>query len=127
MSCAPSQRNFVPSGRRFSPPSTIVAKWFPASGAGLRREAHVAVREEDLGLRDSARVEHDLAGVRVAGRVLGAEPEVEIAERDPARLSAPADMDDPRLERKTAAGTPPMVAGGASASRLAGELEPAGG
>ena len=31
ISWAPSQRNFFPSGRRFSLPSTIVAKWFPAS------------------------------------------------------------------------------------------------
>ena len=31
ISCAPSQRNFFPSGRRFSFPSTIVAKWLPAS------------------------------------------------------------------------------------------------
>ena len=31
ISCAPSQRNFRPSSRRFSFPSTTVAKWFPAS------------------------------------------------------------------------------------------------
>ena len=31
ISCAPSQRNLLPSARRFSLPSTIVAKWFPAS------------------------------------------------------------------------------------------------
>ena len=31
ISCAPSQRNFFPSGRRLSLPSTIVAKWLPAS------------------------------------------------------------------------------------------------
>ena len=31
ISCAPSQRNFFPRPRRCSLPSTIVAKWFPAS------------------------------------------------------------------------------------------------
>ena len=31
ISCAPCQRNIFPSGRRLSLPSTIVAKWFPAS------------------------------------------------------------------------------------------------
>ena len=31
ISCAPSQRNDRPSSRRCSLPSTIVAKWFPAS------------------------------------------------------------------------------------------------
>ena len=38
--------------------------------------------------------------MRVAGRVLGPEPEVEVAERDPAGLAAPADVDDARLERQ---------------------------
>ena len=32
ISWAPSQRNLLPSSGRFSPPSTIVAKWFPANG-----------------------------------------------------------------------------------------------
>jgi hypothetical protein len=31
ISCAPCQRNIFPSGRRLPLPSTIVAKWFPAS------------------------------------------------------------------------------------------------
>ncbi len=35
ISCAPSQRNLTPSGRRFSFPSTTVAKWFPASWPAL--------------------------------------------------------------------------------------------
>ena len=36
--------------------------------------------------------------MRVAGGVLGPETEVEVAERDPAGLPAPAHVDDPRLE-----------------------------
>src|SRR5205085_1415860 len=36
----------------------------------------------------------------IARRVLGAEPEVEVAERDPPGLAAPADVDDARLERQ---------------------------
>src|SRR6185312_7747934 len=59
-------------------------------------------RAQVLRLRDAARVEHDLPGAGVAGRVLGAEPEVEVAEGDPARLAAPADVDDPRLEGQQA-------------------------
>src|SRR6187200_852920 len=70
--------------------------------ARLRGEVDVAVCEQDLGLRDAARVEHDLAGVRVARGVLGPEPEVEVAERDPAGLARPADVDDFRLERQKA-------------------------
>ena len=35
ISCAPSQRKLLPSARRFSLPSTIVAKWFPASAPAL--------------------------------------------------------------------------------------------
>ena len=35
IACAPSQRKRRPSSRRFSFPSTIVAKWLPASGPAL--------------------------------------------------------------------------------------------
>src|SRR4029450_953137 len=69
----------------------------------LRGEVDVAVREQDLGLRDASRVEDDLARVRIAGRVLRPEPQIEVAERDPAGLPGPADVDDPRLERQEAA------------------------
>src|SRR5262249_60460363 len=72
----------------------------PGELSRLRREVDVAVREQDLRLADAARMEDDLARMRVAGRVLGAEPEIEVAERDPARLAAPAHVDDARLERE---------------------------
>src|SRR5581483_6364879 len=39
--------------------------------ARLGGEVDVAVGEQDLGLADAARVEHDLARARVRGRVLG--------------------------------------------------------
>ena len=96
----------------------------PRELARLRREVDVAVREQDLRLRDAAGVEDDLARMRVAGRVLGAEPEVEVAERDPACLARPADVDDPRLERQE----PPERGDRLRRVRLLearGELEPA--
>src|SRR5205807_6559477 len=62
----------------------------------LAREVRVTIREQDLGLADAARVEDDLARVRIAGRVFWPEPEIELAEGDPAGLAAPADVDDPR-------------------------------
>src|SRR4029079_9832654 len=61
---------------------------------GLARERAVAVREQQLGLALPARVERELAGVRIAGRVLGTDPEVAVAPRDPVRLAAPAAVDD---------------------------------
>src|SRR6266511_1794456 len=63
--------------------------------ACLRRERAVAVREEQLRLALPA-------GVRVRRRVLRAEPEVAVAPRDPVRLTAPAAVDDPLLEREDA-------------------------
>src|SRR6476661_5009020 len=67
---------------------------------GLRRERAVAVRKEQLGLALPARVERELARVRVGGGVLGADPEVAVAPRDPVRLAAPAAVDDPVVERQ---------------------------
>src|SRR6185312_2899227 len=66
----------------------------------LAREADVPVREQDLGLADAARIEDELTRVRVARCVLRADADVEVAEGDPAALSAPADVDALRLERK---------------------------
>src|SRR4051794_37158555 len=68
--------------------------------AGLRAERAMAVREEELGLGDAAREEQQLAGRRVAGRVLGADAELAVAPGDPVRLAAPAAVDDPVLERQ---------------------------
>src|SRR5207302_914413 len=50
---------------------------------GLRREVAVAVRHQQLGLALPARVEGELAGVRVRRRVLRADAEVAVAPRDP--------------------------------------------
>ena len=74
----------------------VVARELPRLGG----EVDVAVGEQDLRLGDAARVEHDLARVRVARRVLRAEAEIEVAERDPARLAAPAHVDDARVQRQ---------------------------
>src|SRR5689334_21008266 len=60
----------------------------------LRREAAGAVRNEDLRLTVAAGVEEDLPGRRVAGGVLEADAEIELAHGHPRRLTAPADMDD---------------------------------
>src|SRR6266511_898350 len=68
--------------------------------ARLRRERAVAVREEQLRLALATGVERELAGVRVRRRVLRADPEVAVAPRDPVRLTAPAAVDDPLLERE---------------------------
>src|SRR5262249_43764993 len=45
----------------------------------------------------------DLAGTRVARRILRREPEIEVAHRNPAALAAPAHMDDLRVEREQTA------------------------
>jgi hypothetical protein len=59
----------------------------------LAGEADAAIGEEDLGLADAAGVEQELARRRIARGILVAEAEVEIAERDRARLAAPSHMD----------------------------------
>src|SRR5262249_59841630 len=68
--------------------------------SGLRAERAVAVGEQELGLRDAAGVEEQLAGRRVARRVLRADAELAVAPRDPVRLAAPAAVDDPVVERQ---------------------------
>ena len=66
----------------------------------LAPERAGAVWEEQLGLADATRVEQQLARRRIRRCVLRPDAEVELAERDPVRLAAPAAMDDPRLERQ---------------------------
>src|SRR5581483_6290781 len=68
--------------------------------SGLRTECAMAVREEKLGLGDAAGEEEELAGRGVAGGVLGADPELAVAPRDPVRLAAPAAVDHAVLERQ---------------------------
>src|SRR3954451_16098292 len=64
------------------------------------REQAAAVRQEDLGLAEAAGVEEDLPRRRVARVVLEADADVELAERDPGRLAAPAHVDHLLLERQ---------------------------
>ena len=62
--------------------------------ADLAGEMHPAIGEQDLGLADAAGIEDDLAGRGVAGVVLVADAEIELAERHPDALAAPAHMHD---------------------------------
>src|SRR4051812_24833811 len=66
----------------------------PGQLADDAREQAAAVGQEDLGLAEAAGVEEDLARRRVARVVLEADAELELAERDPRRLAAPAHVDD---------------------------------
>ena len=104
MSSAPFHSTCSPSGRNWSLPSTIVRKWLPASWPTMLANMRAAVGEEDLGLAQAAGVPEDLARGRVAGGVLGlaVEADVEVAERDPGRFAAPADVDDLRVKRQQA-------------------------
>src|SRR2546430_16070595 len=68
--------------------------------ACLAREKRPTVRKEDLRLADAARVEQQWPGPGVARVVLVAEAELELAERDPRSLSAPAGLDELGLERQ---------------------------
>jgi hypothetical protein len=74
----------------------------PRQQARLGSESDVAVRKEELGLADSARVQQELARALVRRRVLEADADVELAEGDPHRLAAPADVDHPALDRQQA-------------------------
>src|SRR2546429_356917 len=79
----PTERGELP------PPLDDRQEVVPCQRPRLAREARLAVREEDLGLADAARIEEDLAGARVARGVLEADAEVELAEGNPRRLAAP--------------------------------------
>ena len=84
MSWAPCQRVISPSA-----PEVLVAldhgqEVVARELADDARERAAAVGQEDLGLAVAAGVEEDLARRRVAGVVLEANADVEVAERDPA-------------------------------------------
>src|SRR4051812_23279411 len=66
------------------------------------REQRAAVGEQDLRFAEPAGVPEDLAGCRVARRVLGlaADADVHVAERNPGGFSAPARVDDLAVERQ---------------------------
>src|SRR6516162_11657774 len=67
------------------------------------RKMNAAIGQENFGLADAAGIENDLAGCRIAGVVFKADTEIEIAERHPYALAAPAHMDRLALERHRAA------------------------
>ncbi len=62
--------------------------------AELAGELACAVREEDLGLAVATRIKEDLAGGRVARRVLEADAELILTQRYPTRLPAPSRMNE---------------------------------
>src|SRR6202521_2419630 len=53
-----------------------------------------AVAKQDFRFADAAGIEQQLPRRRIAGVVLVPEPQLEVAEWDPGRLSAPARLDD---------------------------------
>src|SRR6202035_879362 len=67
--------------------------------AHLAGEVDAAIGQKDFGLADAAGIEDDLAGRGIAGVVLVRDAEIEIAERHPDPLAAPAHMDGLALER----------------------------
>src|SRR5690606_25614997 len=77
--------------------------------AQLAGEVRRAIGEEDLRLAVATGVEEDLARSGVAGGILEADVEAEVAQRDPARLAAPPRVDEllrvgkQRLERRARA------------------------
>src|SRR5437879_929433 len=60
---------------------------------------NAAVGQQNLGFADAAGIQDDLAGRGIAGVVLVGDAEIEIAERHPDSLAAPAYMDGLALER----------------------------
>jgi len=94
MSCAPCHSTCTPSARRFSLPSVTGEEMAAGELADLAGEPHRAISDEELGFAQAAGIEDHLAGRRVARLVLVIEAEVEVAERNPARLAAPPHMDD---------------------------------
>src|SRR3954447_16766023 len=65
----------------------------------LACKAYAAIGEQDFGLADAAGIKDDLSGRGIARVVLVGNGEVEIAERQPDSLAAPAHMDRLALER----------------------------
>ena len=49
--------------------------------AHLARKMHAAIGEQNFGLADAAGIKNDLAGRRIAGVVLEADPQRELAQR----------------------------------------------
>src|SRR5206468_1596235 len=85
------------------------------------REESGTVGKEDLHLRDSARVDEDLAGRGVTRVVLVVDAETLLAHRHPGRLAAPADVDELASQGKE-----PPYRGGRLRRRLLLETRPEG-
>src|SRR6202521_4614289 len=66
--------------------------------AHLAGEMHTAISQQDFSFADAAGIENDLAGRWIAGVVFVRDTEIEIAERHPDPLAAPADMDSLAFE-----------------------------
>src|SRR6266566_9968858 len=64
----------------------------------LAGEVHTAIGQQDFGFADAAGIKDDLARRGVARMIFIANAEIEIAERHPDRLAAPAHMDGLTLE-----------------------------
>src|ERR1700716_3875352 len=67
--------------------------------AHFARKVHAAIGQQNLGFTDAAGIKDDLAGRGIAGVVLVGDAEIEIAERHPDTLAAPAHMNGVALER----------------------------
>src|ERR1700753_3591865 len=67
--------------------------------AHLACEMHAAIGQQNFGFADTAGIKDDLAGRGIAGVVLIGNAEIQIAERHPDPLAAPADVDRLALER----------------------------
>src|ERR1700682_204551 len=65
----------------------------------LARKMHAAIGQQDFGFADAAGIENDLARRGIAGVVLVTDAKIEISERHPDPLAAPAHMDGLALER----------------------------
>src|SRR5579872_5044618 len=71
--------------------------------AHLAGEMHAAIGKQNLGFADPARIKNDLSGRGITRVVFKADAEVEIAERHPDPLAAPAHMDRLAFEGHRAA------------------------
>src|SRR5580698_10470141 len=69
-------------------------KMISSERSGFAGEGDVAIRQQDFGFADAAWVEDNLARRRITCRILIRQPEVEVAEWDPAALAAPAHVND---------------------------------
>src|SRR6266513_1463630 len=72
----------------------------PSELSHSAREHHVAVGEDQLCLTEAAGIPEDLARRGMAGVILVADVQLELAERDPAAFAAPAAVHELLLVRQ---------------------------